>query len=89
MLPNFGSKCSDALVGAHDKEKVIATFHHRYQHPLYQVVVRIDQYIVRFEPIELENELNDLEFSSPEQGVTKIESERGDFWWDDFVRSER
>ena len=53
------------------------------------MVVRIDQYIVRFEPIELENELNDLEFSSPEQGVTKIESERGDFWWDDFVRSER
>jgi hypothetical protein len=32
---------------------------------------------------------NDFEFSSPEQGVTKIESDRGDFSWDDFVRSER
>ena len=71
------------------KEKVIATFHHRYQHPLYQVVVRIDQDVVRFEPIELESELNDYKFSGPEQGMTKIESDRGDFSGDDFVRSER
>jgi len=50
-----------------------------YQHPLYQVVVRIDQHVVRLEPIELKSELNDFKFSSPEQGVTKIESDRGDF----------
>ena len=53
------------------------------------MTLSLDQYVVRFESIELENELNDFEFSSPEQGVTKIESDRGDFWWDDFVRLER
>jgi hypothetical protein len=53
------------------------------------VVVRIHQDVVRFEPIELESELNHFKFSSPEQGVTKIESDRGDLPGDDFVRSER
>jgi hypothetical protein len=53
------------------------------------VVVWIDQDVIRFEPIELESELNDFKFSSPEQSVTKIESDRGDFSGDDFVRSER
>lgn len=52
-------------------------------------VVRIDQRVVRFEPIELENELNDFKCSSPKQGVTKMESDRGDFSGDDFARSER
>ena len=32
-MGNFGSKCSNALVRTNGKEKVIATFHRRYQHP--------------------------------------------------------
>jgi hypothetical protein len=37
----------------------------------------------------VKNELNDFKFSTPQQGVSKIEPESGDFWRDDFVRSER
>ena len=53
------------------KEKVIAAFHHPHQNLLYQAVVRIDQYVVSLEAIEVKNELNDFKFSSPQQGVTK------------------
>ena len=88
FLPNFGSERSDALVGTNGKEKVIAAFHHPRQHLLYQAVVRIDQHVVSLEPIEVKNELNDFKFSSPQQGVTKIEPARGDFWRDDFSRSQ-
>jgi len=87
-LPNFGSERSDALVGTNGKEKVIAPFHHPNQHLLYQVVVRIEQHVVSLEPIEVKNELNDFKFSSPQQGVAKIEPESGDFWRDDFSRSQ-
>src|SRR2546421_673328 len=45
------------------------------QHLLYQAVVRIDQHVVSLEAIEVKNELNDFKFSSPQQGVTKIEPE--------------
>jgi hypothetical protein len=37
----------------------------------------------------VKNELNDFKFSSPQQGVTKIEPESGDFWRNDFSRSQR
>ena len=40
FLPKFGSGRSDALIGTNGKEKVIAAFHHPYQHLLYQAVVR-------------------------------------------------
>src|SRR5208337_907457 len=86
FLPNFGSERSDARVGTNGKEKVIAAVHHPHQHLLYQAVVRIHQHVVCLEAIEVKNELNDFKFSSPQQGVTKIEPESGDFWRDDFSR---
>jgi hypothetical protein len=88
FLPNFGSERGDALVGTNGKEKVIAAFHHPRQNRLYQAVVRIDQHVVSLEAIEVKNELNDFKFSSPQQGVTKIEPESGDFWRNDFSRSQ-
>src|SRR5262245_48822580 len=54
--------------------------HHPHQNRLYQAVVRIDQHVVSLEAIEVKNELNHFKFGSPEQGVTKIEPESGDFW---------
>ena len=72
FLPNFGSERSDALVGTNGKEKVIAGFHHPHQHLLYQAVVRIDQHVVSLEAVEVKNELNDFKFSSPQQGVPKL-----------------
>ena len=80
-MPNFGSERSDALVGTSGKEKVSAAFYHPHQHLLYQAVVRIDQDVISLEAIEVKDELNDFKFSSPQQGVTKIEPESGDFWW--------
>ena len=59
FLPNFGSERSDALVGTNGKEKVIAAFHHPHENLLYQAVVRIHQYVVSLEAIEVKNELND------------------------------
>ncbi len=60
------------LVGINGKEKVIAAFHHPHQHRVYQAAVRIDQHVVCLEAIEVKNELNDFNFSSSQQGVTKI-----------------
>src|SRR5215813_11273748 len=72
---------SSAFFPIRGEEKVIAAFHHPHQNRLYQAVVRIDQHVVSLEAIEVKNELNDFKFSSPQQGVTKIEPESGDFWW--------
>ena len=81
-------RMSSAFPSSNGKEEVIAAFHHPHQHLHYQAVVRIDQHVVSLEAIEVKNELNDFKFSSPQQGVTKIEPESGDFWWDDFSRSQ-